>query len=359
VRSRRALRVAVPSDLLRLTASTGHGKVWGTVLAGLSEHARLVVEDPGHGVRRRLRRRTRPDVWLASGHERPPEGATAPGSAPLVEVVHEVGWRDPDVAHLLSPSFREAIDAATSQALSVADHVITPSQWSRRGVLAAYGLPGEAVHVVAYGVDADTFRPGLGGGRQLVAERLGGAGAYVLFVGVRHPRKNLAALRDAMAILAGRDIRRALVVVSGEAGDRSQGASAAPGAPPGPPAPELSLQGISERQLAALMAGADAFCLPSLGEGFGLPALEAMACGAPIVASDRGALPATVGGGAIVVTPEAASVAEALQRVLVDEREADRLRAAGRERALEFPWSRTVSGWLAVLERAAQEPPSG
>jgi alpha-1,3-rhamnosyl/mannosyltransferase len=269
-------------------------------------------------------------------------------------VVHEVGWRDPDVAHLLSPSFRDAIDVATSHALSFADHVITPSQWSRRGILGAYGLPGEVVHVVAYGVDAQTFRPGLGGGRELVAERVGAPGAYVLFVGVRHPRKNLAALRDAMATLAERDLRRALVVVSGEAGDRPQGA-AAPAAPPDLPAPEVWLQGISEGLLAALMAGADAFCLPSLAEGFGLPALEAMACGTPTVVSDRGALPAVVDGGAIVVTPDAASVAEALERVLVDEREADRLRGTGRARALELPWSRTVSGCLAVLERAAQE----
>ena len=74
----------------------------------------------------------------------------------------------------------------------------------------------------------------------------------------------------------------------------------------------------SDAELAGLMAGAAAFCLPSLYEGFGLTALEALACGAPAVVSDRGSLPEVVGDAALVVTPEAGAVAEALRTVLGD-----------------------------------------
>jgi alpha-1,3-rhamnosyl/mannosyltransferase len=101
------------------------------------------------------------------------------------------------------------------------------------------------------------------------------------------------------------------------------------------------------------MAGASAFCLPSLGEGFGLTALEAMASGTPVVVSDRGALPEVVGEAGLCVAPEPAALEEALGRVLTDSALAARLTAAGRERAAGLTWSRTAEGWLASLERAA------
>jgi alpha-1,3-rhamnosyl/mannosyltransferase len=109
--------------------------------------------------------------------------------------------------------------------------------------------------------------------------------------------------------------------------------------------------------LAALMADADAFCLPSFAEGFGLPALEAMACGVPVLVSDRGALPELVGDAAIVTEPTVDAVEHGLARVFDDAGLAAALRTAARARALEFPWSRTVAGWLSVLERAAEEGP--
>lgn len=349
----RALRIGVPAGLLELDPATGHGKVWRSVLAGLAEHARLLPDGAPRGRGSRWRP-ARPDVWLASGHEAPPDDAKAADGPPLVVLVHEAGWHDPQIAPLLSPEFRAAIERGTAQALAHASHVITPSQWSRRAVVAAYRVAPDRVHAVAHGVDAEVFRPGLRGTSDLVAERAGDEPAYVLFVGVAHPRKNLAALREAMKILAARGVGRALVIVSGEAGDREARAPS-PGPSPTGSVRESCLQGISERQLAALMAQAGALCLPSLGEGFGLPALEALACGCPTVVSDRGALPEVVGEAGIVVAPQAPALASALESVLADPGEAARRGRAGRQRALLFPWSRTVAAWLAVLGRAARE----
>jgi glycosyltransferase involved in cell wall biosynthesis len=100
------------------------------------------------------------------------------------------------------------------------------------------------------------------------------------------------------------------------------------------------------------MAEADAFCLPSFFEGFGLPALEAMACGVPVVVSDRGALPEVVGEAGLVVAPEPAPIQDALRRVLSDRCLAQKLGAAGLRRASGFSWRRTAEGWLAALQRA-------
>jgi glycosyltransferase involved in cell wall biosynthesis len=101
------------------------------------------------------------------------------------------------------------------------------------------------------------------------------------------------------------------------------------------------------------MAGADAFCLPSLYEGFGLTALEAMACGAPVVVSDRGALPELVGDAGVVVQPTADAVADGLRRVLSDRDAAAALGVQAAARARGFSWEQTARGWLEVLIAAA------
>jgi glycosyltransferase involved in cell wall biosynthesis len=96
-----------------------------------------------------------------------------------------------------------------------------------------------------------------------------------------------------------------------------------------------------------------AFAFPSLWEGFGLPVLEAMAAGAPVVASDRGALPEVTAGAALHVAPTAEPLAEALGQVLADPALRERLRAAGLARAAEFSWERTARETLAVYRAAA------
>jgi glycosyltransferase involved in cell wall biosynthesis len=109
----------------------------------------------------------------------------------------------------------------------------------------------------------------------------------------------------------------------------------------------------SDAGLAREMASAAVFCLPSFSEGFGLPALEAMACGTPVVVGDGGALPEVVGDAGVVCAPEPDAIAEGLRRALAD----PGLGQRGRERALRFPWRRTGEGWLAALRRALESAP--
>jgi glycosyltransferase involved in cell wall biosynthesis len=107
-----------------------------------------------------------------------------------------------------------------------------------------------------------------------------------------------------------------------------------------------SLGHVPDDELPGLYAGAQCFVLPSLYEGFGLPCLEAMACGTPVVASSAGALAETCGDAALLVDPnDQAAIADAVQRAIGDEH----LRAAGLERAAQFSWDRTAREVDALL----------
>ena len=282
-------------------------------------------------------------MWLASGHAEPVET-----QRPVVVQVHEIGWHDPELRAFLHPDFADALEPATRAAVAAAARVITPSEAARRQVIDAYGLAEDLVHAVPHGVDPAIFRPGLSGGHELVGA------PYVLFVGVLHPRKNYAAVREAVAGLANRGLPHVLAIVGGPAADpRREFEEEAVAELPGLPGRVVRVGDPSDAELAALMAGADAFCLPSFFEGFGLPALEAMACGAPVVVSNRGALPEVVGDAGLVVEPTAEAVEDALGSVLTEPGLAERLARAGVERAARFSWRRTAEGWLEALRAAA------
>ena len=330
VRSR--LRVAVADDIGELVPGTGHGTTWAGVLRELGRHPKVRLVSGG-----------RADVWLASGHARPPDGR------PLVVQVHEASWADAELRRVLAPAFAAAMEDATSAAVGAAAQVITPSAAARRQVLEAYPRSPGSVHAIHHGVDHELFGPGRGGGRDLAG------GPYVLFVGVIHPRKNVTAIRAGVAALARAGHPHRLVIVGNPAAD-SEAASYIRDAIaelPGLPDRVRLFQRLRASDVAALMASADAFCLPSLFEGFGLPALEAMACGAPVVVSNRGALPEVVGDAGLIVDPDPETVSDAILRIVGDRDLAARLRAAGVARAAAFSWERTAAGWLDVLRSAA------
>ena len=153
----------------------------------------------------------------------------------------------------------------------------------------------------------------------------------MLCVASHTARKNLAALVPAARALAGEGVE---VVVAG--GHRPQFAREG-----GLDALRL-LGPVDDALLAGLYAGAEAFALPSLYEGFGLPVLEAMAAGTPVVAAAAGALPETCGGAAVLAEPDGEAFAAALTALLGDDGERERLRVAGVARAAGFSWDATA-----------------
>jgi glycosyltransferase involved in cell wall biosynthesis len=210
--------------------------------------------------------------------------------------------------------------------------VITVSEFSRQEL--AELLDVEAA-VVPGGVDA-RFSPAAD--PEPARAALGLRGPYVLTVAGRTARKNLAALEGAGRRLAARGI--ALVAAGG---DRPQlrASQDTPTVRPLGPVPDAYLPG--------LYAGASAFVLPSLHEGFGLTCLEAMASGVPVVAARAGALPETCGEAALYADPrDQGEIADAIDAAIGDER----LRAAGPARAAGFSWERTVRELDALLREA-------
>lgn len=343
------LRVGVPAPLLALEPFGGHGKVWHRVLHELRGHAHLIAIDAG-GKRTGRRPHRRPEVVLADGHAELPRTRR-----PVVAQIHEAGWFEPELRATLHPAFVAAIEPVTERSARAAAQVITPSRTARDELIARYGLAPGRVHAVPHGVDP-TFTPAAQGGAALVAKTLGGEPRpYVLYAASLHPRKNLAVLREAMAVLAARGHPHVLAVAGHPAPDGSDVAAlerAARAELPGAPGRIAFLGQPSDLELAALMAGADVYCLPSLYEGFGITVLEAMACGTAVVVSDRGSLPEVVADAGVVVAPDVAPLTAALESLLLDPQRRRGLGEAAARRASDFSWTRCAEGWLEVLRHA-------
>lgn len=211
--------------------------------------------------------------------------------------------------------------------------VITPSRYTRMELTERFDLPPERVRAIAPGVDSSFRSPG---DPAPILERLALEQPYVLAVGTEGPRKNLELLDQIAPALANDGIE---VVIAG---------SSRPYLPESDGGAARRIGYIPDQHLPALYAGAAVFAMPSLYEGFGLPCIEAMAAGTPVVASDRSALPEACGGAALLADPrDPRAFADALLQAAGPQRE--RLVAAGRERAAGLTWDRTASELDAAL----------
>ncbi len=340
-----SLRVGVSPLLADLAPQTSVGRIWTNVLAGLIDLG--VHVEIAHPHRRW--RSSRVDVWLTDGHQGPIDVRP-----PVVAHLLEATWADPQLRTLFEPAFLDAYEEPSAAAAAAAARLITISAASKDQIVRAYERDPDDVDVVHLGVDHATYRPGLPPPTYLIATAGGEPQRpYILFVSALHPRKNLNVLRAAMTGIAARGYSHSLVLVAGPAADRADSAlleTEALAPIPGVSTPVINLAGASDAEVARLMAGAAAFCLPSLMEGFGMAVAEAMACGAPVVVSDRGALPEVVGDAGIVVPPTPDAIEAALVHVLSTPGAAATLGARAHARAGAYTWQHTAEGVLAALE---------
>ena len=269
------------------------------------------------------------------------------GSFARVLTMHDaIAYRFPQGYPWLNNTLHRHYVPAT---LRNVDAIITVSQHTRRELVALAGARPSNVHVVPNGV-APHFRPVAAQTVEHVLRRHGIARPYVLSVGAQQARKNVAGLVAAFAQLRQDYPPLRLVIVGPQQWHfsgvteaiREFGVSDA----------VTTLGYVDEVSLPALYCGAEAFALVSLYEGFGIPVLEAMACGAPVVCANTSATPEVAGNAAILVDPtDPLEIAEGLRAVIGDTARRKELRREGMRRARAFTWARAATETVDVYHR--------
>jgi glycosyltransferase involved in cell wall biosynthesis len=319
----------------------------------------LRVEPPWRGARLAweqsalplLLRKLAIDV-LHSPHHHTPVLSGRKGSTPRrVVTVHDVTFLIlPERYPLGRRLFMEAVTRASA---AVADAIITPSQAVRRDVVSRLGRAASDVVAIPEAA-APTYQPS---SKLTIAEarsRYNLPDEYLISVGSLEPGKNRARLFRAVAALEREGIRCNVAVVGQPAWNY---------APDHALLRQLGLEGrvqflgyVPDQDMPALYSGATALAFPSLYEGFGLPVLEAMACGTPVLTSNVSATAEITGDAAVLVDPyDVTRIADGLRNLCTDDVLRADLRERGRERAAEFSWERTARETLLLYELVSDQ----
>jgi glycosyltransferase involved in cell wall biosynthesis len=268
-----------------------------------------------------------------------------------IMVVHDLCWHD-------YPEFYPAYELDIfrnlyPRDLAASTLVFAVSEYTKQDITRIYGTPPEKIRVVYCGVD-DSFAP-IPNAPALVQEKWGLDPGFILSVGTSHPRKNIATLLRAYALMTQISPCPPLVLIG-------------PGGNTAAPLAKLAGElGITDRvrwlgyvpfsELPAIFSAAAAYVMPSLYEGFGLPVLQAMTCGTPVVCANATAFPEVVADAGLLVEPKAPEAyAEALTRLLHNPDLAQELRTKGLARAQFFNSQRCGEVALRCLEETMQMP---
>ena len=270
---------------------------------------------------------------------------------PSVVTVHDLGYLHYPQAHSLLS--RLYLRLGTMMSVRAAARVVAVSEATKADLVAHLRVDPAKVVVVPEAcppgfVPLSDHRAGVA-----TARRYGIPSPYVVALGSIHPRKNLVRLVEAFAIARQRGRLTHHLALVGQMGYRGEAVAAAVARFKLRDA--VTITGyVDSTDLPTLLGGADALAFPSLYEGFGLPALEAMSCGVPVVAANASSLPEVVGDAGILVDPlNVEAIADGLVRLLTDPRLRADYAARGLARARAFSWERAARETISVLEGAA------
>lgn len=273
----------------------------------------------------------------------------------LVVTVHDLAFK---ILPETAPHANRFWHRYFEESLAQAAEIITVSEATRSDLCDIYNIPPEKVTAVLSGVDTTIYSPASDADVAAAKRDFGIDGPYLLFVGGLEPRKNLRMLLRAFSHLPA-EIRPTLVLAGAPVHWIPGGPeimTSAMRALPSDVKDKVVLTGyVTEAQKVALLTGAEALVYPSVYEGFGMPVLEAMGCGTPVLTSNLSSLPEVAGEDAVLVDPyETSSIADGMQRLLTDDDLRRRLSQAGSARAARFSWEETARRTAAVLHRAAE-----
>lgn len=258
-----------------------------------------------------------------------------------VVTIHDIGFRSERTSH--PRASRVMLELATRWNARAAKSIIAVSNQTKNDLTREYGVAGSKITVIHSGLNHLRFHP-VNPDRSLRA--LGLRQPYILFLSTVHPRKNLFRLIEAFERIDSDELQ---LVVAGKPGWMHDAIDAR--IEISPARRRISRLGfVPDEHIPALYSGAEVFALPSLYEGFGFGILEAMACGTPVVTSDRSSMPEIAGDAAVFVNPfDTQEIQRGLERALKPD-ERHRLVSAGLDRASGFTWERTACQTLEVIE---------
>ncbi len=288
-----------------------------------------------------------PDVLFVPAYRLPP-GRLRRAVVAIQGIEHRLA------AAAYPPRERAGLEAFVRDSLLRATAVVVPSETTRADLVHHFGADPDRLVVIPHAARCDLPRVPAGEAAA-IRRRVGALEPFLLVAGGQHRRKNLDFLVEVLA--AARAEFGGRLVCTAIGGERAREVRRAARAA-GLDDQVVLLPPVDVRTLAALYAGALAVAIPSLSEGFGLPALEAMAAGAPVVANDVGGV-AEVAAGAALLVPVADPSAwrDALGRLAEEPALREHLRRLGRERAARFSWEASVRAHRALLLRELEQGP--
>ncbi len=327
---------------------------WDAIAPGSEVHGAVPARRPARIAWEQARgaslaKRVRPDVWHGPHYTMPPGAGPLRVEVPCVVTIHDLTFFDHPEWHERSKVlfFRRMIRSSARHATVL----ICVSSYTADRLRARVDPRGEVI-VAHHGVDHDRFGTGGNVATDLAALAPHGIEPpYVAFASTIEPRKNVPTLVKAFSLVAATrpDLRLVLAGGDGWGARAAREAIAASGV-----ATRVIRPGyLTPGTLPAFFRRADVVAYPSFEEGFGLPALEGLACGAPVVTSAGSALAEVVGDAALTVSPDdAGALAAAMATVLDDPAVNARLRAAGPARAAHFTWERCIDQHVDAYRRA-------
>lgn len=290
--------------------------------------------------------RSRPDVLFIPAHTLP---IIRPRGLRTVVTIHDLGYEYLEQYHKFPG--RLYLNKSTEYAAGNADRLIAVSEATKKDLITKLGVTESKIDVVYEGYDDKIFKKSSEQEKDRVKKKYN-LGRYLLFVGTIQPRKNIENIIRAFEEVSKKDDID--IVICGKSGWLNSKIYSLPA--------ELGVEDrvrfidyVSIEDLPGLYSGSEGFVFPSLFEGFGLPVIEAFACGTPVLTSNVSSLPEVAGDAAILVDPyDVESISQGMYQLVSNKKLTDQLREKGFARAKTFSWEKAAKQTLEVLEKTAR-----